>query len=286
MADIFSGLDSLGLDKLEDIPLFKEDCNNDGKSYVEEEKERKEDNILKVLYNRTVECPICDNKISERTVRSGKLKLLKTDLDLRPIYNILDPMLYDVHVCNRCGYAALSKTFKQITPLKAKLLKEKVSRQFRGTNYPDIYTYDIAIQRYKLALYDATVMLATDIEKAYLCLKLAWLYRGYKEEALNKKEIQLAADCKKNEAMFIDKTYEGFEKAYRNDRLPAMGLDELTLQFLLGELARRRGDYKSAVEWLQKVIISNGGSRRLKNRARESKELVKQALHRQKKSAN
>ena len=57
----------------------------------------------------------------------------------------------------------------------------------------DYYTYDIAIKRYKMALLTAMTKPARGSEQAYLCLKLAWLYRGAAEEL--QQEVQRAKDA-------------------------------------------------------------------------------------------
>ena len=48
------------------------------------------------------------------------------------------------------------------------------------------YSYEKAIERYKLALYNTLVKKGKNSEKAYECLKISWLYRGdvYKRQGL------------------------------------------------------------------------------------------------------
>lgn len=236
--------------------------------------ERTEVDIQTILYNSKLTCPACDKEILFRTVKSGKVRLIKTDLDLRPIYDILDPSMYEIVVCNSCGFAALKKSLNMITDKKAELIRKKISSKFIERTYPEIYDYEIAIERYKLALLNAIVMEAKDSEKAYLCLKIAWLYRSFSEDQSITDEERYD-EYKEEEENYLSHALKGFKEAYNTENFPAMGLDELTIKFLIGELSRRLGDYEEASRWISEVIISRNIGRRLKERALECKEEIK-----------
>jgi len=90
-------------------------------------------------------------------VKIGKAKLIGTDLDLRPKYEIVDSLKYDVILCPHCGYAAMARFFQYITGPQAKLVRVNISQAFKNVEPKgDIYTYEEAIERYKLALANAT----------------------------------------------------------------------------------------------------------------------------------
>ncbi len=268
MSNIFSDLNDLGIIPDEEMPLFGAKEKTDGIKLIKEEKVFNESELL---YESSIQCPICDNRVPLRLLKSGKVKLLRTDLDLRPIYAPVDPAKYEVFICPRCGYAALRRKFGMVNIKQAERLKEKVSTVYRGKEYPEVYDIDTAIERYKLALYDATVMEVPNGERAYLCLKLAWLYRGKAENIQGAEQEKAFA----NEMIFIRYAYEGFNYAYENERFPIMGIDEITVTYLLGELARRLGERDIALKWLSTVVISNTANKRLKERAIDSKELIK-----------
>lgn len=273
MSDIFSDLKGLGLDGAEETKLYNEkeveDVINEAIKPIKVVKPEE------ILYTAKLKCPVCNKEVHFRAVKAGKVRLIKTDLDLRPIYDVLDPSIYEIVSCNNCGYAALRKQFQSITPKKADLIKKKVSEQFVGRNYPDIYTYEIAIERYKLALYDSMVIEGKDSEKAYICLKIAWLYRSWLEnESLD--DLNKVERYKKNELTFLNHALEGFKLAHFKESFPAMGLDLLTVKYLIGELSRRLGHTEEALKWISEVIVAKGASRRLKDRALECKELIKQ----------
>ncbi|PKM50320.1 MAG: DUF2225 domain-containing protein [Firmicutes bacterium HGW-Firmicutes-7] len=271
LAGIFSDLESLGLDEAQNFQVFN-DVKVDEQEMIEK---AKLELIESILYTAKLKCPVCHREILFRTLKSGKIRLVKTDLDLRPIYDIIDPSIYEVAVCNVCGYAALKKMFLSITSKKIDSIKNNISAKFVGRTYPDIYDYEIAIERYKLALLDAIVMEVKDSEKAYLCLKIAWLYRGYLEQEKNCDDKK-REEYEINENTFLEHALDGFKIAHFKEKFPSMGLDDLTVTFLIGELSRRIGKNEDALKWLSEVIISKVASRRLKDRALESKELIKQ----------
>ena len=67
--------------------------------------------------------------------------------------------------------------------------------------YERIYDYKAAIERYKLALYNGIVADFDDVRKAYICLRIAWLYRGQINEAIYKNDREL----KKEAEAFLEK---------------------------------------------------------------------------------
>jgi hypothetical protein len=88
MKDIFEGLEGLGLDDLDQVVLFENESKMEDKELLEKQQE---EIIRDILFERKGECPICDMRFTSKAVKSGKLKLIDSDSDLRPIYDKLDP---------------------------------------------------------------------------------------------------------------------------------------------------------------------------------------------------
>ena len=133
------------------------------------------------LFDKAYTCPICSNKFKARTVKSGKAKMAGSDPDLRTRYEQIDMLKYDIIMCPDCGYAALDRFFNSVTPVQVKNVKEKISATFKPREAKEFYTYDDALDRYKLALANAMVKDTSSGEKAYICLKTAWILRGKAE---------------------------------------------------------------------------------------------------------
>lgn len=276
MADLFSGLEAFGFGGLKDMGVYEQ-------KQGEQEKEKKEEKKLEeadFLFDKTYTCPICGNDFKAKTVKNGKVKFLESDLDLRPKYQEFDPLKYDALVCNRCGYSVLARFFKRLTSTQEKLIKEQISTNFKGISEQEgAYSYDDAIARYKLVLLNTVVKKGKVSERAYVCLKLAWLYRGKKEELEQAKDPSHAQEIQqlqKEEDQFIGNAYQGFCEAFEKEEFPMCGMDEPTVTYLIAELARRCKDYDVCGRWISRVLVSKAASERLKERARQIREYMNQ----------
>ncbi|HWT73774.1 MAG TPA: DUF2225 domain-containing protein [Mobilitalea sp.] len=276
MANLFSGLEAFGLGNLSEMDIYdaKEKENAKGTSDVDKDAFSEEDNI----FDKTYTCPVCDQEFKSKTVKSGKVKLLNLDTDLRPIYQNMDPLKYDAIVCPNCGFAALNRFFKFVTAAQAGLIKKSISASFRGIKEAgSIFDYDDAVARHKLALVNSIVKKAKTSERAYTCLKTAWVIRG-KAEKLPKnlpdymKQIE---ELQKEEMDFITKAYDGFDEAFSKEAFPMCGMDEITITLLMAELARRIGKYDEAGRWISRVLISRDANERIKQKARDIKDLIR-----------
>ena len=171
---LFSGLEKFGLGKLEKMDVFEEEKKRDA---VEHPKKDQKPQIQEedLLFDKSFTCPVCDEEFHSKMVRTGKVKLLSADSDLRPKYQMVDSLKYDALVCPHCGYAALSRFFKFMLPAQAKMIRENITANFKGIDTSaSTYSYDDAIMRHQLALANAVVKKAKTSEKAYTCLKMAW----------------------------------------------------------------------------------------------------------------
>lgn len=275
---LFSGLEKFGLGKLEKMEVFEEDAKKKAAGTdkkVEKPKITEED----LLFDKTFTCPVCDEEFHSKMIRTGKVKLLSADTDLRPKYQLVDSLKYDALVCPNCGYAALSRFFKFMMPAQAKLIRENISKNFSGlAPTGNIYTYDDAIARHQLALANAVVKKAKTSEKAYTCLKMAWLYRG-KAESLPSDTPdydKVIKELQSSEKELLENAYDGFLAAFSKEAFPMCGMDELTVTYLVADLARRIGKYDESSRWISKVLSSRQANERIKNRARDIKEMLNQ----------
>ncbi|MFG6348263.1 MAG: DUF2225 domain-containing protein [Lachnospiraceae bacterium] len=281
---LFNGLEKFGLGKLQKMDVFEKDEKKEEKAAPKPEPKpepapKPEVHESDLLFDKSYTCPVCDKAFRSKMIKTGKVKLLKQDTDLRPIYKYVDSIKYDVLVCPRCGYGALSRFFKFMMPSQAKLISENISRNFKGLpETGDTYTYDDAIARYQLALANAIVKKAKASERAYTCLKMAWLYRG-KAETLPEDtpdRDKIISELKKEEESLLVTAYEGFSDSFLKEDFPMCGMDELTVTYLVAELARRAGQYDEAIRWISRVLTSRNASERIKEKARVVKDLVEE----------
>ncbi len=274
MSNIFAGLESFGFKNVEKVDVYQEngdDKQNAEKAAQEQKKEISEEDLL---FDKSYTCPVCDNEFKSRMVRAGKVRLAGADSDLRPRYMGVDSLKYDAILCPKCGYATLNRYFNFVMDSQAKNIKEKISANFHyQPESGRIYTYDDALARHKMALLNTVVKNGKNSERAYTCLKMAWLCRG-------KRELLMQGDYKKEEVAqlineekeLLSNAYEGFSVAFSKEDFPMCGMDEYTMLYLLAELARRIGKNDDAKRYVSKVLVARNAQRRIKDKAFALKE--------------
>lgn len=276
--NMFHDLTKLGLSMFENMDLYSEDKEKEKVTVVaaknEEVKKVVEEDFL---FDKGYRCSVCDNDFKMKTVRTGKARMIGADMDMRPKYEDFDPIKYDCIVCPHCGYAALSRFFVHVSPMQVKLIRTNISPFFKGLKQKGAtFSYDDAIIRYELALANAVVKKAKASEKAYICLKIAWLKRGKWENLPfdtpdREKEI---VNIKAEEKQYIVKAYEGFEAAMGKELFPICGMDEWTYVYLVAELGYECEDYAKSLKLLADLVVSKSASPKLKEKARELRKLM------------
>lgn len=273
MAGLLSGLAGLGLGGLEEMEIYETKKEAEGEAAQEAPKvEEKE-----FLYEKTFECPACYQNFSAKIMKTGKAKLIGTDPDLRAKYEGIDAVKYDVMLCPTCGYAALSRFFIGLTSMQRKLIADNISKNVHLTKYNDeIYTYEEAMERYQLALASAVVKRAKASEKAYVCLKSAWLVRGYQEylEENGQDDAAKMAELKQKEDQYLLNAFSGFVEARQSENFPMCGMDEATVDYLLAVLAMRFKKFDVASKMVAGILTSASANTRMKDKARDLKEQI------------
>lgn len=277
MDNLFSGLEELGLNNLSNMNIYdekeKEEVAKSNKSprntFSEED----------IIFDKTYTCPVCDSEFKSKSVKTGKVKLHSLDSDLRPRYLQADPLKYDAVLCPKCGYASLTRFFKYVTYTQSDSIKKNISVNFKPVSeIGSVYSYDDAIVRHKMALVSSIVKKAKTSEKAYTCLKTAWVIRG-KAELLpsdTPNYDQVIAQLHKEEMEFISNAYEGFSEAFMKEAFPMCGMDENTIALLVAELSRKIGNLDESSRWVSRILVSRDANERIKEKAREIKDLIKE----------
>jgi len=275
MADLFSGLSSMGLGNLENVEVFekpKEVVDTPKKAILVEEKD--------ILLDKSFDCPVCDEKITAKQMKTGKAKLLRQDMDLRSVFDGIDITKYDVILCPTCGYAALTRFHKPMSPGTAKLIKENISKSFRWEDDQNpIYTYEVAFKRYQVALVNAVVRKARNSEKAFICLKTAWLMRGWNESLDETPEnADMKKQLKAQEDSYLSKAFEGFMAAVESEPFPMCGMPEDTVDYLLAVLAYEVKQYETSSKLVAKLLGNPSIAPKTKDKLRDLKDKLLEAL--------
>lgn len=219
--------------------------------------------ISKSLFDKKVCCPVCGTNFLVKAVKVNAPRIASRDSDLFIRYLGVNPYFYDVWICNECGYSALKADFLKLKSYEKDLIIENISKKWKRKNFPDIIDAKLAIYRYKLALITATYAEKNSSTKAFIMLKIAWMYR-----LLNNKDMEIS---------FIDKSLDSFIKAFSNENFPMYGLQRDSLTYLIGDLYRQVGKNSEALNWYSKVITTVGASQKIKELARDGRELIKES---------
>lgn len=281
--NLFAGLEDLGLGDFSSNDLFSDGKSKSVNAKGEEVEAVKtpEEIEAEMLLDKTHECPICSNTFKNRALRTGKAKLVSMDMDLRQRYEGIEPLKYDVVSCPKCGFTAVTRYFKPVTPVQRKTILDKISANYKPQQEPEgIYTYETAVARYKLALANAVVKNSKASEKAYICLRAGWLCRSWAEELEASDEAVNAAiqQARALEKEFIKNAYDGFIAARQSESFPMCGMDESTVDYLIGSLALNQGHYDVSAKMIAALLASPSASPRIKDKARDLKEEVVRAM--------
>ncbi|OOB79834.1 MAG: hypothetical protein ATN33_00330 [Epulopiscium sp. Nele67-Bin001] len=255
--DLFKGMGKFGLEHLEGISAKAEpEKKIEKKVKVEVTLQEKIDDAL---YNKKVTCPICDTNFITVSIKSNKNRFIRTDDDLKPYYTLVDPILYDVIHC-ACGYTALSSTFMHTLPTQRKMIREQICASFQPMYLNYERTVEESIELYRLALLVCVIKKGKDLEKAILCLRLAWLCRDVND--------------KENENMYLENALSFFETSIEKDTYPALGVDFHKASYLIAVLAYECGQYEKSLRTLGRVIAERNVNAKIKDRLLDFKPKV------------
>lgn len=279
---LLSGLGSLGLGDLENKDLYEKQEEKPKAKKTSSKAKKAEITEADMIFDKSYTCPVCDNPFHSKTVRAGKARMLGMDMDLRPYYENIDVIKYDVVACPHCGYAALAKKFPYMTVMQKHMVREKISANYkpRTMDTEDIYSYEEAIERHKLALASAMVKHASASEKAYICLKTGWLLRGIAETVdTDTVGSHIKVDVyEKQRKEYMKNALDGFQAARQTEVFPICGMDEMMLDYLLAVLCIEFEQYDMAKRFLGNVITSNTANKRIKEKARDAREFMRKQM--------
>ena len=207
-------------------------------------------------------CTVCETTFETYIARDTKLRLSHM-VELRSVYFDIEPMCYDVIMCERCGYASLRHKFDALSERQIDVLTHNIRRHYNDfvpPSFPLEVDLHMAVEKHKYALLSALVKKTSIGERAYMLMKISWFY-------------QILQDTE-NELYFTKYAYEYFTKAYSSERFPIFGMSEATVTYLLGSFAYKLGEYGSALKFLSNIIVQKDAPSRIKDLARDIKDEI------------
>lgn len=280
--NIFAGLENLEIKNLDGEHLFDKQSGTDAATLsrnaakvVKKTELSQEEREVAMLFDKTYTCPVCDSINKSRTVRTGKARMIGMDTDLKPNFEYIEPLKYDVVACPNCGYTSVSRYFVPMIPSQKKSIMEKISPNYVHTPEPQgVFSYEFALERHKMALACAVVRNAKPSERAFTCLKAGWLCRSWRNSLKDaeKPDMEAIKNTTELENEFIKLAFEGFVMALQNERFPICGMDEYTIDYLIAALGYELGNYDVSAKMISTILNSLTAPARMKDKARNLKE--------------
>lgn len=223
--------------------------------------ETKIEDITNRLYDKSYTCPVCDKKFKSRDIKKGKTVFVNMDLGLRGKFEPIMPDYYYVVICDGCGYAAVTKTFLKTNGKHIKAIEKNVNKNYHPKVYPPVYDAEIAIDRYKIALYFAHIKDSDISEKAYIAQKIAFIASD-----IGDNELELEYNIH---------AYNWYKDAYIEENFPIMDMSENQFLYNLAYLAYKTGNIDESKKTLGKLIVKKDITPLLKEKMEDLLELIK-----------
>lgn len=196
---------------------------------------------LQPFYEKKIPCLYCGKTFTTKKIRSRFSAAYQIDADFCPHYkdNQYNSLYYHVSVCPSCGFAFNSEYSPDFTPLTKNAIQKNIAERWQSRNFGTIRDLTTALETYKLAIYSASLKEERHFVLAGLCLRLAWIYRQQKQHEDEQRFLKLA--IKEYDASYL---YSDFVDSW----------SEVRILYMLGELNRRVGEYKQAINFFSKIV--------------------------------
>lgn len=219
----------------------------------------------KELFDKTMDCPCCKRKFITKKIRSSRLRLDKRDADFLNYYKTENPIKYNIFVCPNCGYSAYENNYETIKEEEINIIQSKITLNWEQRDFGGVRSNQQALEAYKLALLQGTMLSYSKLALGNICLNIGWLNRMEEDN--------------EEEERFLTLARNQFIEAYEEESLLGTNMTEEKLTYLIAELARRTGDKELALTWFN-ITLNNPNIRMnhaLEEMAREQWRLTRES---------
>lgn len=203
---------------------------------------------LTPYYQKDIECLNCKQKFKTTKVRSKFIKVESHHTDFQPIYENkeINPLLYNIFVCEHCGFSFTDDFTKYFAPGVKEIIQEQISSKWAPRTYGNERSIEEGIMTYKLGILSGTLKKEKFVNMAGLALRTAWLYR--------------LQDKQEEEIRFLEMARNRYAESYSNDDYNGTQMSESRMLYLIAELSRKIGDIEYATRYFSKVIEKQNSS--------------------------
>lgn len=203
-------------------------------------------------------CPVCDKATKSIYIDSKKLKSIAADDDSRLYYDGVEPVYYDIIICEHCWYTALKDHFTKGSP-NAYMFKQKMQPLKLSIDYKtdkSKYTINDVFFAYYFAIYcadDCFIGATKTLVLAKLWLRLSWMYSNCADREM--------------EAYTAKKAHEYFMLTYGSSKPDDKNLQQLIIT--TAAVCHKIGDTQNARQLLSRAVLLPKGNESRKERAKE-----------------
>lgn len=203
---------------------------------------------LTPYYQKDIECLHCKQKFKTTKIRSKFIKVVSHNSDFQPIYENkeVNPLLYNIFVCEHCGFSFTDDFTKYFAPGAKEIIQEQISNKWTIRSLGNERTIEEGIMAYKLGILSGTLKKEKFVTMAGFAIRIAWLYRiqGKQED----------------EIRFMEIARDRYADSYSNDDYNGTQMSETRMLYLIAELSRKIGDIEYATRYFSKVIEKQNAS--------------------------
>lgn len=207
-----------------------------------------------LLYEQKLTCPLCGHSFDNLTVLASRLRLERTDNDLRARYRDIEPMHYEIASCPSCLFSASLDAFPG------------VSKRWRGDIDQKLGPYKLGLEL-KTGVYRDTFTVFAGFYLAILCASVVFDDHQLITANLWLKLSRLYSDCG-DDAMYryaSGKSLDDYLFAYEHFRISEKQSQQLC--YIVGDLYFRQEDTDNARRFFYLAKTNKMGSAVLKRQA-------------------
>lgn len=191
-------------------------------------------------YDKKVNCIHCKKNFTTTKIRKSTTKITVTDTDFKPTYISVNPIFYNVFVCEHCGLAFTEDFSTYFPPGTKESIETRICQHWIPHSFSGERTLNQAIQSYQLAIICGEIKKEKHVLLAGLALKTAWLYR---EQGKTDWELR-----------FLESARDEYVDCYLHGDYRGTAMSEMKVLYLIGELSRRIGDKETATKYFSRII--------------------------------
>ena len=197
---------------------------------------------IPAYYQQSIECIFCKQNFKTTKIRSKFIKVEHHETDFQPIYENkeINPLLYNIYVCEHCGFSFTKDFTKYFAPGVNNLIKEQVTDKWVSRSFGHERSIQEGIITYKLAIHCGTIKKEKFVTIGGLALRTAWLFRLMENTAQEQRFLEIARNR--------------YADSYMNDDYRGSQMSETKMLYLIAELSRKIKDIEYATRYFSKVI--------------------------------